>query len=93
MRPGGSVLVVERLLPERVAPGFDAERVTLLDIHMLVMFGSRERTAAEYGRLSTRGGFGAVRAASTRRPAGVVEARQERSDRRDHVAIGVVDGA
>ncbi len=56
MEPGARLWVVERLL--------DAERsddarldLHLLDLHMLVLFGARERTRAEYGALLLATGF------------------------------------
>ena len=40
------LLVIERLLPERIE-GSDAHReITMMDLHMLVLHGGRERTTA-----------------------------------------------
>lgn len=63
----GRLLVVERVLD---APGrtFEAQRdVHLVDLHMLVMFGARERTKAEYDTLLVAAGFtpGVLAATST----------------------------
>ncbi|WP_426592107.1 methyltransferase [Cellulomonas sp. McL0617] len=57
MTPAARLWVVERVLD---APGRlpEAQRdLHLLDLHMLVMFGARERTAAEYRALLTSAGF------------------------------------
>ena len=54
VRPDGRLLVVEALLPARVADGRDAIR---MDLHMMVLFGSRERTEAELAALLADTGF------------------------------------
>ncbi len=57
MRPDGRLLVVESVLD---APGRTDEQLTdmhLVDLHMLVMFGGRERTKAEYDALLVAAGF------------------------------------
>ncbi len=74
MPPGARLLVIEILLPEHVEVGFAAERVTLLDVHMLVLLGGRERTAAEYSALLERAGLRRTRTIGTARPASVIEA-------------------
>lgn len=53
MAPGGRVLVVERVVP----PGDGPHPSKLLDLHMLVLLGGRERTEAEYGALLAAAGF------------------------------------
>jgi hypothetical protein len=57
MTPEAHLLVVENVLD---APGRTAEHqrdVHLVDLHMLVMFGARERSRAEYDALLVAGGF------------------------------------
>ena len=57
MDPGAQLLVVENVLD---APGRTAAQqrdVHLVDLHMLVMFGARERTRAEYDALLVSAGF------------------------------------
>jgi O-methyltransferase domain len=44
MRPGGRVIVIERLLGEIGEPGF----APLMDLHMMVMLTGHERTLPEY---------------------------------------------
>ena len=52
---GSRLLVVERLLSERIGP--DDIGTVLSDLNMLVNPGGRERTVAEYAELFERGGF------------------------------------
>ncbi|MGC4111755.1 MAG: methyltransferase [Nocardioides sp.] len=69
------LLVVEHVLE---APGRSAEAqrdVHLVDLHMLVMFGGRERSRAEYDALLTRSGFTASVLAPTGTDWNVLEAR------------------
>jgi len=57
MRPEAYLLVVENVLdaPGRTAP--QRRDLHLVDLHMLVMFGARERTKAEYDGLLVDAGF------------------------------------
>jgi SAM-dependent methyltransferase len=57
MRPDARLLVVENVLdaPGRTAP--QQRDLHLVDLHMLVMFGARERTKAEYDSLLVDAGF------------------------------------
>jgi hypothetical protein len=68
MPPGGRLLVVEALLPERAR---DQPAVIRMDLHMLVLLGARERTEAQYRRLLADGGFQVERVVPTSSPAGV----------------------
>jgi hypothetical protein len=73
-RPG-RLLVVEHVLD---APGRSvaAQRdVHLVDLHMLVMFGARERTKAEYDELLVAAGFSSATLADTGTDWNVLEAR------------------
>jgi O-methyltransferase domain len=67
------LLLVEAILPERAHDGPEAIR---MDLHMLVLFGARERTAAEYGTLLTGAGLELRRLVPTASAAslGVIEA-------------------
>ncbi|GLF95102.1 methyltransferase [Streptomyces yaizuensis] len=56
VRPGGRLLIVERLLPEDGR----ATMAVAWDLHMLVTMGGRERTAEHYGRLLAAAGFDLV---------------------------------
>jgi hypothetical protein len=71
----GRLLVVEHVLD---APGRSFEQlrdVHLVDLHMLVMFGARERTQAEYDELLAQAGFGPSALAPTQTDWNVLEAR------------------
>jgi O-methyltransferase domain/Dimerisation domain len=50
-----SLVIVERVLPERPSSG-DLEAL-LTDLNMMVMLGGRERTASEFGHLLAEAGF------------------------------------
>jgi SAM-dependent methyltransferase len=55
-RTGGRILLVESVLPARVDPTAPPDAY-LMDINMLVNFGGRERTEAEFGALLTAAGL------------------------------------
>ena len=57
MSPAARLLLVERRLPDRVSDDWSSRSATIGDVHMLVLFGSRERTAAEYAALFDRAGL------------------------------------
>lgn len=48
MRAGSTLLVIENVLPD---DGTAPARLTMLDLHMMVMLGGRERTRGEYEEL------------------------------------------
>ncbi len=58
MGPEGKLLIVERLLPERVVP---PTPVVTSDLHMLTLTGGRERAEAEYVTLLAGSGFALAR--------------------------------
>ena len=66
----GKLLVVELVLPPGEEPFFGK----WLDLHMLVMAGGRERTAAEYDALFRAAGFALARVIPTPPGPSVVEA-------------------
>jgi hypothetical protein len=66
----GRLLVVELTLPEGDEPAFGK----WMDLHMLVMGGGRERTAAQYGMLFRAAGLELTRTVPTRSGQSVVEA-------------------
>ena len=74
MAPGSRLLVVDALLPERAdreAPG-----AIRMDLHMLVLFGSEERTGNHLSTLIDQAGFSVQRIIPTHSPDGlaIVEA-------------------
>jgi hypothetical protein len=70
MPPHGKLLVVELVLPPGEEPFFGK----WLDLHMLVMAGGRERTAAEYDALFRPAGLALARVIPTPPGPSVVEA-------------------
>ena len=69
MTPGGKVLIVEMVLPERNLPGVSK----FLDLEMLLFLSGRERTEAEYRDLLARAGFELTRIVPTPSPYSVIE--------------------
>jgi hypothetical protein len=69
MTVGAKLLVVEYVLPE----GDGASFGKLLDLHMMVLLGGQERTAAEYRRLFAAHGFRLTRVVPTAGDISVVE--------------------
>jgi SAM-dependent methyltransferase len=53
MPPDGRLLILEHVLPETTEP----DPALLLDLHMLVLLGGRERTETAWRSLLARGGF------------------------------------
>lgn len=66
----GKLIVIELVLPSGEEPFFGK----WLDLHMLVLLGSRERTAAEYGALFEAAGFELSRVVPTPVGPSIVEA-------------------
>jgi hypothetical protein len=70
----GVVLIVERIVPERVAPTPDDAAVVRVDIQMMVAAGGLERTEAEYRYLLEQAGLKFVRAIPTASKFSLIEA-------------------
>jgi ubiquinone/menaquinone biosynthesis C-methylase UbiE len=68
MEPGARLLVIEAILPERAN---DAPAVIRMDLHMLILFGARERTEAEFRNLLGAAGFMVQRIVPTGSAAGL----------------------
>jgi hypothetical protein len=73
MEPGTPLLLVEAVLPERAV---DGPLAITMDLHMLMLLGGRERTAAQYEELLTATGFRPSKMTPTGSPTGlaIVEA-------------------
>ena len=69
MAQDGKVLVIEALIP----PGNDPSPVKLLDLHMLVMTGGRQRTEEEYRQLYAAAGLRLLRIIPTNTQFTIVE--------------------
>lgn len=74
MLPTSRLLIVDAILPERAR---DCPAAIRMDLHMMLLLGARERTAAEFNVLLEHSGFRVARLLPTRSPAGlgVIEAR------------------
>jgi SAM-dependent methyltransferase len=69
MRPGGRIVVVDMEIAER-----DSGFGPLMDIAMLTMLSSRERTAAEFDELFAEAGLRRVKTTAVQAPYAVIEA-------------------
>lgn len=69
------VLVIERMLPERVTRAPEHTGVVRGDIQMMVVTGGLERTEAEYRRLLDAAGLRLERVVPTASPFSILEAR------------------
>lgn len=65
MSPDARILVIERLMPERLIPSAENRALARVDLHMLVALGARERTLDEMRALLEAAGFHDVRASET----------------------------
>ncbi len=72
---GAVVLIIERIVPERIEPVREHAHVVVGDINMLVATGGVERTEKEYRRLLESAGFELNRIVPTRSDFRLLEAR------------------
>jgi hypothetical protein len=75
MTPSARVWVVEMVLGSPGRTAAEERDLALVDLHMLVLFGARERSADEYGALLEAAGFDSGRLLPTESPWDVIEAR------------------
>jgi hypothetical protein len=68
-KPGGTLLVIERVLKPPNQPDFGK----FMDLHMLILLGGRERTAYEFQTLLREAGFSLSRVISTVGPHSILE--------------------
>ena len=73
MARDGRLLVVERVVPERVDRSEDTQGMLLGDLNMLLVTGGRERTAAEYQALLESAGFALAHIVPTGTQLSIVE--------------------
>jgi hypothetical protein len=74
MQPGATLLVIDRVLPDDAAPPlYD----TLMDLHMLVLFAGKERTASEFRRLYEQTGFRLTRILPTSGDLSLIEGERQ----------------
>lgn len=69
-----TLLLVERVVPERVDHSADTQSTLLTDLNMLVLTGGHERTEAEYRALFRASGFSLTRIVPTAARICVIEA-------------------
>ncbi len=69
MSANGKLLIVEQIIP----PGNEPFSGKLIDLHMLVTLGGRERTAAEYESLLEASGFSLNKIIPTRSNVSIIE--------------------
>lgn len=73
---GTALLIIERVMPERVDDGSVlTQRTVLSDLNMMAVVGGRERTRAEYAALLDRSGFVLQRIVETPAHVHIVEAQ------------------
>lgn len=78
MRPSSVLLVVENIVPEGTRP---ADFVAMLDMHMMVMLGGRERTLSEYRSLLRSAGLELQRCVSGHTGAEIIVATPDGAER------------
>ncbi len=72
----GTLLILERVMPERAEPG-KAVEAFLLDLEMLVVTpGGRERTEREFREILSAAGLALTRIVPTSSPMSIIEARR-----------------
>jgi hypothetical protein len=74
MASSARLLLVERVLPERVEPTPAVQPQVLSDLNMMVRTGGRERTAGEFGVLLAPAGLRLERVVPTGSPVSLIEA-------------------
>jgi len=72
MAPDARLVLVEAVLPSGNEP--DPYQIKLRDVHMMLMAGGRERTAAEFRALLAEGGFALTQVRSTSSQFSILEA-------------------
>lgn len=70
----GKLLLVERVLPERVEDSIEAQGPIMSDLNMMVMSGGRERSATEHRALLEAAGFTLTKIIPTQSEVSVIEA-------------------
>lgn len=71
---GARLLLVEQIMPERLEPSVQHQRVAVRDLNMLVMLGGRERTAREFASIIEATGFRLTKTVTAALDFSVIEA-------------------
>jgi hypothetical protein len=74
MQADAKLLLVERVMPERLAPSAQSESLARSDLHMLVALGAQERTPAEFETLLRAAGLKTLRLIETGGEYQIIEA-------------------
>jgi ubiquinone/menaquinone biosynthesis C-methylase UbiE len=74
MRPNAKLLLVERMMPERLTASAQSESIARSDLHMLVALGAQERTPAEFEVLLRAAGLATLRLIDTGGDYQIIEA-------------------
>jgi orsellinic acid C2-O-methyltransferase len=75
IKPDGSLIVVERVMPDRMQPCALHRSVARMDLTMMLGFGGHERTQSEFKTLLTKAGFDLVKISSAAFEFNVLESR------------------
>ncbi len=75
MSPTATLLIVEKVMPDIIDASAATQRVTMADLHMLVITGGRERTRSEYAQLLGAANLRLTEVISTSVVDSVIEAR------------------
>jgi hypothetical protein len=75
MRAGSRLLVVQRLMPERIDRSPVTDSLVLADLQSMVVKGGRERTEAEYTSLLASGGLQVSRVVRLGQLRSIIEAQ------------------
>ncbi len=86
MHLDGVLLIVERLLPERITCCDAHREITMMDMHMLVVPGGRERTIAEYAALCAAAWLQPIGVRPTGSPFAIIQARKIDTPTTSHTA-------
>jgi O-methyltransferase domain/Dimerisation domain len=78
MHPDGTLLVLERALPERIERSDAHREMAMMDMHMLVATGGQERSACRYVALFAAAGLTATAARATSSPFTILTARRSK---------------
>ena len=73
MTEKGKLLVVQRVLPDRVQHSIEDQALVLSDFNMMVMIGGRERTEGECRALLEEAGFRVTKVIPTQSEMTIIE--------------------
>jgi hypothetical protein len=74
MQPDAKLLLVERMMPQRLEASAQSESIARSDLHMLVALGAQERAPAEFEALLRAAGLATVRVLDTGGDYQIIEA-------------------